>query len=385
MPIVQSKRKLIAATAFFVAIGALMGPIAIGGAATITEATTAAQQDGGGGAATGQQGGQQQGRIVQQGTVTSSPVPLPGLEGEQRATILPLTEDGSIYSGVLTYTATEPVNVVILNMQDLNQTERAILNDTEDGELGTLLTAQLDNQTSIAITQITPEYGDEAAPSASIPFAGNAVWLHTLSGEPFAATFVVSAHVLPAEIQNNINNFTEISDVVSPEGDVGDAEDTDIGNDIGVDTEGATEEEEVEVEETEDATATATTDDDNVSPTGANNNGENDNDGGNNEEVIVRIPQGSSSFTDDAYAPNPVEVNTGSTVTWVNDDFTSHTATSGTSNSGSTGMFGGTDDSPEIIGPEGDSQSFTFDEAGEFEYYCTLHPSMVGTVVVTEG
>ena len=90
-------------------------------------------------------------------------------------------------------------------------------------------------------------------------------------------------------------------------------------------------------------------------------------------------------MTDDAYRPNPIEVSTGDTVTWINDVLTSHTATSGDLESGSTGMFCGTDDSPEIIGPEGDTQSFTFDEAGEFEYYCTLHPNMVGTVIVTEG
>ena len=47
MPIAQSKRKLIAATALFVAIGALTGAIATGGAATISFATTAAQQGGG--------------------------------------------------------------------------------------------------------------------------------------------------------------------------------------------------------------------------------------------------------------------------------------------------------------------------------------------------
>jgi plastocyanin len=47
-------------------------------------------------------------------------------------------------------------------------------------------------------------------------------------------------------------------------------------------------------------------------------------------------------------------------------------------------MFGGTDDSPEIIDPDGGTQSFTFEEAGEFPYYCTLHPNMVGTVIVTE-
>jgi hypothetical protein len=138
-----------------------------------------------------------------------SPVPLPGLEGQQRATILPLTQDGSIYSGVLTYTASEPVNVVILNVQNLNETERAILNATEDdGELGPLLTAQLDNETSLAIAQITPDYGDSPAPSASIPFAGNAVWLHLAEDTPFVATYVVSAQTQQAETMNNISNLT---------------------------------------------------------------------------------------------------------------------------------------------------------------------------------
>jgi hypothetical protein len=205
MPIAQSKHKLIAATALFVALGALTGAIATGGAATVSFAQTQGQEDGG--ATTGQQDGGQE-RIVRQGTVTSEPVPLPGLEGQQRATILPLREDGSIYSGVLTYTATEPVNFVILNTQTLNETEQSILNDTEDGEFGTLVTQPLDNQTNIALTIITPTYGDSPAPSASIPFAGNAVWLHTSDGTPFAATYTITAQVLPAETQNTISNAT---------------------------------------------------------------------------------------------------------------------------------------------------------------------------------
>src|ERR671918_35062 len=163
MPIAQSKRKLFAATALFIAVGTLTGAIATGGAATISFAQTEEQQ---GGDTTGQQGGQQ--RIVRQGTVTSQEVPLAGFEGQQSATILPLTEEGSIYSGVLTFTATAPVDVVILNVQTLNETERSILNATEDGELGTLVTYPLpDNETSIAITSITPTYGDAPAPSAS--------------------------------------------------------------------------------------------------------------------------------------------------------------------------------------------------------------------------
>jgi hypothetical protein len=203
MPIAQTKRKFIAATALFVAIGTLTGAIATGGAATISFAQT---EEDGGATTGGQQGGQE--RIVRTGTATSEPVPLPGFEGQQRITILPLRQDGSIYSGVLTFTATQPVDVVILDIQNLNATERSILNATEDGEFGTLLTSPLDNETSIAIATITPTYGDAPAPSASIPFAGNAVWLHTTEDTPFAATYTVSAQTLPAETQNTISNAT---------------------------------------------------------------------------------------------------------------------------------------------------------------------------------
>ncbi len=203
MPIAESKHKLIAATALFVAVGALTGAIATGGAATISFAQTEEQQQGGGDT-TGQQA-----RIIRQGTVTSDEVPLPGFEGQERATILPLREDGSIYSGVLTYTATEPVNVVVLHVQNLNETEQTILNATEeDGELGPLLTAALDNQTRIALTVISPDYGASPIPSASIAFAGNAVWLHTTEDTPFAATYAVSAQTLQPEMMNSISNLT---------------------------------------------------------------------------------------------------------------------------------------------------------------------------------
>jgi hypothetical protein len=205
MPIAQSKRKLIAATALFIAVGAMTGAIATGGAATISFAQTQGQQDGGG-ATTGQQGGGGgQERIVRQGTITSIQDPLPGHEEHQAAILLPLRQDGSIYSGVLTYTSSAPVEVVIADVQTLNETEQSMLNVTEDG-FGTLLTSPLDNQTSIAITIITPPYGDTPVPSASIPFAGNALWLHTLDGTPFVANYAVSAQVLPAETQNSISN-----------------------------------------------------------------------------------------------------------------------------------------------------------------------------------
>ena len=39
-------------------------------------------------------------------------------------------------------------------------------------------------------------------------------------------------------------------------------------------------------------------------------------------------------------------------------------------------------DSGVIAG--GETFSFTFDEPGEYEYVCSFHPSMTGTIVVTE-
>jgi plastocyanin len=134
----------------------------------------------------------------------------------------------------------------------------------------------------------------------------------------------------------------------------------------------------------EDTTDTTTTTDTGEEPLTDGTDTTTNADENTNEEVIVRIPEGATELTDDAYSPNPVEVTVGDTVTWINDDSTDHTATSGTSESGSTGMFGGTDESPEIIDANGGTQSFTFEETGDFPYYCTIHPNMVGTVIVTE-
>ncbi|MFL6493429.1 MAG: plastocyanin/azurin family copper-binding protein [Nitrososphaera sp.] len=320
--------------------------------------------------------------IVLEGTVTSSQDPLPGHEGQEMATILPFRQDGSLYSGILTYTATAPVDVTVLNMQILNETEQEILNATDNGEFETVIAPQLDDETSLSVSYIIPQYTSSPVSSASIPFAGNAVWLHTIDGTPFTATFAVNALVLPSEIRNIISGTTE-------------ADDADVAEEGGA----VATEETADVEETGDAGTGNTTDSENTTASEVGGVTEEDEESTAGEEtagggaaasaaasgqVVVRIPEGASELTDDAYTPNPVEINTGDTVVWVNDDITSHTATSGTSGSGPTGMFGGTDDSPEIIGPEGDTQSFTFEEAGEFDYYCTLHPNMIGTVIVTD-
>ncbi|MDQ3968668.1 MAG: plastocyanin/azurin family copper-binding protein [Thermoproteota archaeon] len=89
----------------------------------------------------------------------------------------------------------------------------------------------------------------------------------------------------------------------------------------------------------------------------------------------VSIVSGSSALTDDAYAPNPVQVSVGDTVTWTNDDSQPHTATSG-ENLNPDGMF-----DSGIMAP-GATFEFTFTEAGEYPYFCLLYSNMVGTATV---
>jgi nitrite reductase (NO-forming) len=90
----------------------------------------------------------------------------------------------------------------------------------------------------------------------------------------------------------------------------------------------------------------------------------------------VSIAPGSSSLTTDAYQPNPIQVSVGTTVTWTNNDAQPHTATSG-ENVTPDGRF-----DSGIMAPAA-TFDFTFTEAGEYPYFCLLHPNMVGTVSVS--
>lgn len=63
-------------------------------------------------------------------------------------------------------------------------------------------------------------------------------------------------------------------------------------------------------------------------------------------------------------------VKPGTTVTWTNADDIPHTVTS------TTGAF------RSKVLDSGDKFSFTFAHAGQFGYFCSLHPHMTGTIIV---
>jgi plastocyanin len=79
------------------------------------------------------------------------------------------------------------------------------------------------------------------------------------------------------------------------------------------------------------------------------------------------------TVADFAFAPDSIEVPVGTEVTWSNEDDTTHTVTA--------------DDAAFDLSLDGSgtTASHTFDEAGEISYHCSIHESMVGTVVVVEG
>ena len=81
--------------------------------------------------------------------------------------------------------------------------------------------------------------------------------------------------------------------------------------------------------------------------------------------------------SDKSFNPNPINIDAGDSVTWTNSDNDIHTVTSGS------------DEGPSIgqefdSGTLGEAQSFThkFEKPGTYEYFCSIHPSMVGKVIV---
>ena len=85
---------------------------------------------------------------------------------------------------------------------------------------------------------------------------------------------------------------------------------------------------------------------------------------------------GCEETADGCFIPSPVTIPIGGTVTWDNDDTAAHTATAGSATDGPSGVF----DSSLIMA--GGSFSFTFDEAGSYDYFCMVHPWMAGLVIV---
>jgi len=70
------------------------------------------------------------------------------------------------------------------------------------------------------------------------------------------------------------------------------------------------------------------------------------------------------------FSPATITVKPGTTVTWTNDDDIPHTVVA------TNGAF------RSKVLDTGEHFSFTFAKAGEFHYFCSIHPHMTGIVIV---
>jgi plastocyanin len=99
-------------------------------------------------------------------------------------------------------------------------------------------------------------------------------------------------------------------------------------------------------------------------------------------DTKVSIIQGASTHPSNGFSPKSIGVKVGDTVTWTNKDYPMHTVTSGTglsdANKGKDFDSGYT-----ALTTIGKTYSHQFTKAGDFVYFCQLHPAMTGKVTVS--
>ena len=234
---------------------------------------------------------------VMTGTTQSVQDPGMGHESHQLAVLLAPSSD--VYSGILSYSASEPIQLVSLS-GPIGAGEQPDRTWTPDGE------------TIFELTFVDPKTA-----MGSWEFSGNALAVHTMNPTEFTVSYSVSATVTPGEPAPEV---TETAPTEAP-----------------------------------------------AEPAGP-------------KTVSVDMPAGTAvpgcEETNECYIPSSVTINAGDTVEWTNSDTAAHTVTGGSPAEGPSGVF----DSSLVLG--GAQYSFTFEEAGSYDYFCMVHPWMVGSVQV---
>lgn len=126
---------------------------------------------------------------------------LPPGEEPHGASILPEREDGASYTGVMTFTATKPVEIGFSHRLHI---DNSTLSQLDAKTLDDLLIGRHINRGEHAVpgvisvpSVLIPDYGSSPPYfSASIPFVGSSVWLRTPHGDPFIAVYEVVAEVV---------------------------------------------------------------------------------------------------------------------------------------------------------------------------------------------
>jgi plastocyanin len=107
--------------------------------------------------------------------------------------------------------------------------------------------------------------------------------------------------------------------------------------------------------------------------------------------TAVSIEPGASDLADKAFNPSIVNIKVGDTVAWTNRDSVIHTVVEGspslTSPQSTIRPEASTTSTEFKSGflSQGMTFKHTFDKPGTFNYYCSIHPTMIGKVVVASS
>lgn len=246
--------------------------------------------------------------------VLQGTVSSPGEEAGpfQVVDLLPPTLNGNVYVGWLSFTASKPILVAPLHTS-------GVANETLDSEFGELFVFPgIPNSTMIAPAITMPDYASDEDIDADFP-----------TPETYSATVPFAASGLSVgrlDGEQFIVSYTLYATVHPAQ--TRDNVDGAITNETQIEGEKAT------------------------------------------------IVSGSAFLNETAYSPNPIQIERGDTVTWVNEDFDPHIVTSGSFMDGDVG-------DEFDSGHMGPHSSFSFiEDSGQLDYFCELHPNMVGTVQV---
>ncbi len=226
----------------------------------------------------------------------------PGIGHESHQIAILLAPSSDVYSGILSYSASEKIQLVTLR-GPVGADEKPAMTWTPDGE------------TIFELTFVDPDNA-----MGSWEFSGNALAVHTMHTNQFTVSYSISATATAGEA-------VELEEEVMME-------------------------EEPMMEETMEGPTT----------------------------IHVEIPVGTSvpgcEETNSCWSPADISINAGDTVHWMNVDTAAHTVTGGSPADGPSGVF----DSSLVMADA--VYAFTFDEAGSYDYFCMVHPWMVGSISV---
>jgi hypothetical protein len=133
--------------------------------------------------------------VVIQNTSMSVPAPVrhSGQSSHEVVFALPLRDDGKVWHGTVTFTASKPIEVEILHpyspIKTLDSTHREPYHAVLPGNKSIAIT-HLRNLVDVPI-----EINGIGISSGRLNFIGNALLFHKTSGEPFTVTYTIDALV----------------------------------------------------------------------------------------------------------------------------------------------------------------------------------------------